>query len=337
MQTIFDCLEGAKYFNIMDMQQGFLNIRLGKINRHKLVFITPGGLYEWIRFPFGYENSPRQFSKAVTKALAGIQYLGTINYVDDIINYAKNFNDLLTTLEKLLIRIRETGFKLKTSKCKFGYFELKILGHIVSREGIKPNPAGLDAIKNFPRPKTIKQTRSFLGMCNFFRKFIPKFAELVAPITNLTRGQYLTKKSLVKWTEIHQYAFEKLKEGLTNPPLLVHFNPLLSIVIWTDASKIGIAGTLLQKSDLDEQWHPISFISRRLNATEEKYSAMESELLAIVYSLEKFRPYVYGVKIEIWTDHAPLKYLDNIKSLSVRIQRLKCKIIEFDFTIIYRK
>jgi len=337
IQTIFDCLEGAKFFNILDMQQGFLNILLGQTDRHKLAFITPSGLYEWTRFPFGYKNSPRQFSKAVAKALSGLLYLGTINYVDDVINYAKNFEDLLIILENLLNRIRETGFKLKASKCKFGYFELKILGQIVNKEGIKPNPAGLDAIKKFPTPKTIKQTRSFLGMCNFFRKFISRFAEIISPITNLTRGKFLSKKSVVNWTEVHQNAFEKLKEQLTNPPLLKHFNPDLPIIIWTDASKIGIAGTLLQKSEEDEQLHPVSFISRRLNNAEERYSAIELELLAIVYALETFRHYVYGVKIEIWTDHAPLRYLDNIKSLSVRIQRLKCKIIDFDFTIIYRK
>lgn len=150
MQTIFDSLEGAKFCNIIDMQQGFLNTLLGKTDRHKLVFITPCGLYECTRFPFGYKNSPRQFSKAVAKALSGLLYLGTINYVDDIINYAANFNDLLRVLEKILIRIRETGFKLKASKCKFGYFELKVLGQIVDREFIKPNPSGLDAIRKFP-------------------------------------------------------------------------------------------------------------------------------------------------------------------------------------------
>jgi len=337
IQTIFDCLEGAKYFNIMDMQQGFLNILLGTTDRHKLAFITPFGLYEWTRFPFGYKNSPRQFSKAVSKALAGLLYLGTINYVDDIINYAKTFEELLLVLEKLLQRIRETGFKLKVSKCKFGYFELKILGQLVNHNGIKPNPEGLAAIKNFPIPKTIKQTRSFLGLCNFFRKFIPRFAEVVSPITDLTRGHYPTKKSPVKWLKIHQSTFENIKELLTSPPLLKHFNPALPIIIWTDASKIGIAGTLLQKNEEDQQLHPISYISRRLKETEERYSAIELELLAIVYTLETFRPYVYGVTIEIWTDHAPLKYLDNIKSLSVKIQRLKSKLIDFDFIIKYRK
>ncbi|KAL4153562.1 hypothetical protein QTP88_001395 [Uroleucon formosanum] len=337
MQTVFDCLEGAKFFNIMDMQQGFLNILLGTTDRYKLAFITPFGLYEWTRFPFGYKNSPRQFSKAVAKTLAGLLYVGTINYVDDIINYAKTFDDLLIILQKLLQRIRESGFKLKATKCKFGYFELKILGQIVNQDGVKPNPEGLAAIKKFPTPKTIKQTRSFLGLCNFFRKFIPRFAELISPITDLTRGHYATKKSPIKWSTLHQDAFEKLKNQLTSPPLLKHFNPDLRIIIWTDASKIGIAGTLLQKSDEDKQLHPVSFVSRWLNTTEEKYSAIELELLAIVFTLETFRTYIYGVEIEIWTDHAPLRYLDNIKTLSVRIQRLKSKIIDFDFIIKYRK
>ena len=337
MQTIFDCLEGATFFNVLDMQQGFLNILLGKTDRHKLAFITPCGLYEWTRFPFGYKNSPRQFSKAVAKALSGLLYLGTINYVDDIINYATNFDELLRILEKLLLRIRETGFKLKASKCKFGYFELKILGQIVNREGIKPNPTGLDAIRKFPIPKTIKQVRSFLGLSNFFRKFIPRFAELSTPLTNLTRGSYPKKSSPVKWLEEHQKAFEEIKNKLTNPPLLKHFNPSLKIVIWTDASKIGIAGTLLQKSLDDEYLHPVSYISRRLNQCEEKYSAIELELLAIVYVMEQFRTYTYGEHVEIWTDHAPLRYLDNIKTFSVRIQRLKSKLVDFDFTIKYRK
>ncbi|KAL4103668.1 hypothetical protein QTP88_019019 [Uroleucon formosanum] len=163
MQTIFDCLEGVKFFNIMYMQQGFLNILLGKTDRHKLAFITPCGLYEWTRFPFGYKNSPCQFSKAVSKALSGLLYLGTINYVDDIINYAKKFDKLLRVLEKLLTRIRETGFKLKASKCKFGYFELKILGLIVNREGIETNPSRIDAIRKFPILKPINRLEAFWG------------------------------------------------------------------------------------------------------------------------------------------------------------------------------
>lgn len=167
MQTVFNCLEGTTFFNIMDMQQGFLNILLGTTDRYKLAFIIPFGLYEWTRFPFGYKNSPRQFSKAVAKSLPGLLYVGTINYVDDIINYAKTFDDLLIILQKLLQRIRESGFKLKATKCKFGYFELKILRQIVNQDGVKPNPDGLGAIKNFPIPTTIKQTRSFLGLCNF--------------------------------------------------------------------------------------------------------------------------------------------------------------------------
>jgi len=136
MQTIFDCLEGATFFNIVDMQRGVLNILLGKTDRHKLAFITPCGLYEWTRFSFWHRNSLRQFSKAVAKALSGLLYLDTINYVDYIINHAIHFNDLLTVLEKLIIIIRETGFKLKASKCKVDYFELKILGRILNRKGI---------------------------------------------------------------------------------------------------------------------------------------------------------------------------------------------------------
>jgi len=258
IQTIFDCLEGSKYFNIMDMQQGFLNILLGKTDRYKLAFITPFRLYEWTRFPFGYKNSPRQFSKAVATALFGLLYLGTINYVDDIVNYAKTFEELLIILEKLLERIRKTGFKLKPKKCKFGYFELKILGQIVNQYGVKPNEEGLAAINKFSIPENIKQTRSFLGLCNFFRKFIPRYAEIVAPITDLTRGHFESKKSPVKWLNKHTETFKILKEKLTNPPLLKHFNLNLPIVIWIDASKIGIASVLLQKDEGDELLHPAS-------------------------------------------------------------------------------
>jgi len=335
MQKIFDCLKGEKFFNIMDMQQGFLNILLGKTDRHKLEFITPCGLYEWTRFPFGYKNSPRKFWKAVAKVLSGLLYLGIINYVDDIINCAKNFDELLTTLEKLLLRIKETGFKLKASKCKFGYFELKILGQIVNREGVKPNPSELDAIKKFPIHKTIKQVRSFLRLSKLFRKFIPHFAKLSTPLTNLTRSSYQKKSSPIIWLEEHQKTFEEIKNKLTKPPLLKYFNPSLKIVIWTDASKIGIAGILLQKN-LYEYLQPISYISH-LNQCEEKYSAIELELLAIVYVVEQFRTYTYGQHVEIWIDHAPLRYLDNIKTFSVRIQRLKSKFVDFDYIIKYQK
>ncbi|KAF0711656.1 Retrovirus-related Pol polyprotein [Aphis craccivora] len=194
-----------------------------------------------------------------------------------------------------------------------------ILGQIVNQNGVKPNPEGLAAIKNFPTPKTIKQTRSFLGLCNFFRKFIPRYAELISPITDLMRGHHPTKKSPIQWSVLHQNAFEKLKNQLTSPPFLKHFNPNLPITIWTDASKISIAGTKLQKSEEDKRLHPVSFISRRFTTIEEKYSAIELELGTSdsFYIRNISHIYIYGVEVEIWTDHAPLRYLDNIKTLSV--------------------
>lgn len=338
IQTIYDCLEGANYFNIMDMQNGFLNVVLGKTDRHKLAFITHAGVYEWTRFPFGYKNSPRQFSQAVAKTLSGLLYLGTLNYVDDIINYAKTFTELLQVLEKLFIRLKTAGFKLKPSKCKFGYTQLKILGQIVSGEGVQPDPKSLDPIKKFPIPKTIRNVRSFLGMCNFFRKFINKYSEIAAPITDLTKGQFKSKNSLVKWGINQQNAFELLKEKLTSPPILKHFNQELEIIIWTDASKIGVAGTLLQKDSSDNKLHPISYTSRKLTESEANSSAIELELLAVVHSVQQFRTYIYGVHFEIWTDHMPLIYdINNIKSLSVKIQKLRNKLIDYDYKIIYRK
>ncbi|KAF0703802.1 Uncharacterized protein FWK35_00034789, partial [Aphis craccivora] len=216
IQTIFDCLEGSVFFNVMDMQNGFLNILLGKNDRHNLAFITSFGLYEWTRYPFGYKNSPRQFSKAVAENLSGL----------------------------------------------------------------------LDTIK---------------------------------------------------WTNEHQSVFEDFKIKLTSPPLLRNFNPKLNIIIWTDASKIGIAGTLLQEDYEDETLLPVAYVSRRISSTEENYSAIELELLAIVYVVEQFRMYTYGKYIEIWTDHAPLRYLENIKSFSTRIQRLKNKLVDYDYVIKYRK
>ncbi|KAL4127170.1 hypothetical protein QTP88_011368 [Uroleucon formosanum] len=152
------------------------------------------------------------------------------------------------------------------------------------------------------------------------KKFIPRFAELSTPLTNLTRGCYPKKSSPVKWLEKHQKAFEEIKKKLTNSPLLKHFNPRLKIVIWTDDSKIGIAGTLLQKSSDDEYIHPVSYISQRINQCEKKYSAIELELLAIVYVMEQFRTYTYGQSVEIWTDHVPLRYLNNIKTFSTYVQ-----------------
>jgi len=152
----------------MDMQNGFLNILLGKSDRYKLAFITLFRLYEWTRYPFGYKNSPRQFSKAVAEHLSGLLYLGTISYIDDIINYAKTFDELLVVLDKVLTRIETVGFKLKASKCEFGYDELKILGKNVNQVGMKADPKSLEAVQQFPVPKTIKDVRSFLGMCNFF-------------------------------------------------------------------------------------------------------------------------------------------------------------------------
>lgn len=226
-------------------------------------------------------------------------------------------------------RLREANLTAKPSKCVIAYSKLECLGHIVGEEMVQPHPDKVRSVQEANRPVTKKQLRSFLGLVNFYRKFIPNCAHISLPLTDLTRKFSPNK---IQWTESQEISFQNLKKALTSSPILKLPNLSKVFILQTDASDRGLGAVLLQE-DLDQK-QPISYISRKLNKAEENYSTIERECLAIVWAIQKFHEYLYGREFILETDHQPLVYLNSSKLLNSRLMRWSLALQPYRFRIV---
>lgn len=233
-------------------------------------------------------------------------------------------------MSKVLNVIEKANLKIKGSKCVFAADSINFLGHIISSEGIKQDPKKLESLTKLPIPKNVKEMRRVLGMLGYYRKFIKNFSLIAEPLTRLTK-----KDVEFKWEEEQQKAFDCLIEQLKANATLVHFDHKNETRLKTDASKAGVAGILLQLSD--DEWKLVACCSRRLSSSEENYGITDLEGLAIIYAVNKFRPYLLGKKFEILVDHCALCVLNKRTPASPRLRRWAIVLSEFDFEIKYVK
>ncbi len=324
---IFDQLGRAQYFSTVDMASGYHQIEMNPTDRHKTAFSTSHGHYEFLRMPFGLRNSQATFQRMINNAM--MAHLGTrcFVYLDDIIVYGRTLQDHNEKLREIFKTLRANNLKVKTSKCCFLRREIQFLGHIIDKNGIRPNPKTIDAIMKFPTPKTAKQIKSFIGLSSFYRKFIPHFADIAEPLHMLTR-----KNRKFIWTDKNQIAFNTLKNKLIKPPILIYpdFDKIFTVT--TDASNQGLGAILSQQHDNNDM--PISYASRALKAAELNYSTVEKEMLAVKWAVQLFRPYLFGRKFNIITDHKPL--ISDLKNASKRIQKWHVELMQYDYTISHR-
>ncbi|XP_011699787.1 PREDICTED: uncharacterized protein LOC105457055 [Wasmannia auropunctata] len=295
----------------------------------KTAFSTPYGHYEFNRMPFGLKNAPATFQRAMNSILAGIQGIRCLVYLDDIVIYGPSLQEHNRRLIEVLNRLREHNLKLQSNKCEFLRKEVTYLGHIITEDGIKPDPEKLRAVREFPVPKKVKDIQSFLGLAGYYRKFIENFSKIAKPLTKLTR-----KNEHFCWTEEQQRAFDILKEKLITAPVLSYPEFSQQFTVITDASDYAI-GAVLSQGTLGQD-RPIAYASRILNKAEQNYNTTEKELLAIVWAVKYFRPYVYGTKFKIVTDHKPLIWLFSVNDPGSRLIRWRLKLEEYDYEIIHR-
>lgn len=321
-------LGNAKYFTVVDMASGYWQIEMEPRDREKTAFNTPSGHYEWNRMPMGLVNSAAIWQRTADVILAGL--LGKLChvYLDDIIIYSGTFEDHLRDLGEVFSRVRAAGLKLKPSKCQFLKSEVKYLGHIVSAAGVRPDPAKVECVKEFPAPKNKTEVRQFLGLLSYYRRHIPSFAEVAKPLTRLT------SKSPFAWDLGAEAAFGQLKTRLVEAPILRFPDFSKPFTLTTDASKCAIGAVLSQVHDGNE--HPVAYASRQLNTAEQKYGATEQECLAVVWAVRHFRCYLYGRKFKIVTDCQPLKWLMNVRDPSSRLARWNLLLQEYNFDIVHR-
>ena len=253
-------LKGAKVFSMIDLRSGYHHIALGKSSRAKTTFVMPFGKYEFLMVPFGLAQAPAYFQLLMNKVLKGLKFAMT--YLDDIIIFSQDELQHLEHLEIVFSRLREAGLKMKCSKCNFFKSEIHYLGHLISPEGISPLPNKLDSIKHMPVPNSAKEIKQFLGLTGYYRKFVPRFADISRPLTTLMK-----KDAKFEWTSACQKSFELLKEALCGEPVLKYADTSKLYTLYTDASKFGWAGVLTQphittidgKSTTTD--HPVAFVS----------------------------------------------------------------------------
>ena len=264
--------------------------------------------------PFGLVNSGASFCRMMRVLLKGLE--NTDNFVDDIIVHTQSWRIQISCLRQLFKRLREARLTARPSKCVVGVETITFLGHVLGAGTIEPSPEKVNDIRNSQRPTNKKQVRSFLGLAGYYRKFVPNFSSISAPLSDLTKkGQ----PSKVRWGPEQENAFQSLINQLTQSPILCLPNFEKEFILQTDASNIGIGAVLLQ--EYGEYRFPVCYASKKLLDREKHYSVIEKECLAIVWSVQKFQSYLYGKEFSLETDHQPLTYLNKAKVANARLMR----------------
>lgn len=328
---VLDKLGRCQYFTTLDLASGFYQVEMNPSDIHKTAFNVENGHYEFLRMPMGLKNSPSTFQRVMDNVLRDLQNEVCLVYLDDIVVFSTSLQEHIINLEKVFKKLRESNFKIQMDKSEFLKLETEFLGHVICKDGVKPNPNKINAIENYPLPKTPTEIKRFLGLIGYYRKFIPDFAKITKPLT-----QCLKKGCKVNIDD-HKYieCFKKCKTLLTNDPILQYPDFSKDFVLTTDASNVAIGAVLSQGSVGADK--PIAYASRTLNSSEMNYSTIEKELLAIVWATKYFRPYLFGRKFKIITDHKPLQWVMSLKEPNARLTRWKLKLSEYDFTVIYKQ
>lgn len=330
ISDVLDKLGKCQYFSTLDLASGFYQVEMDPKDIHKTAFNVEHGHYEFLRMPMGLKNSPSTFQRVMDNVLKDLQNDVCLVYLDDIIVFSTSLQEHIINLEKVFKKLRESNFKIQLDKSEFLKLETEFLGHVVSTEGVKPNPDKIKAIAKYPLPKTTTEIKRFLGLLGYYRKFIPDFARITKPMT-----QCLKKGSKITLDQNYINCFEHCKTLLINDPILQYPDFDKEFLLTTDASNVAIGAVLSQGPVGSDK--PIAYASRTLNSSELNYSTIEKELLAIVWATKYFRPYLFGRKFKILSDHKPLQWVMNLKEPNSRLTRWRLKLSEYDFKVIYKQ
>ncbi|GJU06978.1 putative nucleotidyltransferase, ribonuclease H [Tanacetum coccineum] len=324
IDDLFDQLQGAKYFSKIDLRSGYHQLRVREQDISKTAFRTRYGHYEFLVMPFGLTNAPAVFMDLMNRIFHEYLDKFVIVFIDDILVYSKSEEEHERHLRIVLEILRQKKLYAKFSKCEFWLQQVAFLGHIVSANGIIMDPSKVKAITKWPKPTTVTEVRSFLGLAGYYRRFVEGFSRLALPLTQL-----MIKGEKFVWTDERQESFEELKRRLVSAPILTLPSGSGGFQIYSDASKKGLGCVLMQHGKV------IAYASRQLKPYEVNYPTHDLELAAVVFALKIWRHYLYGEACDIFTDHKSLKYIFTQRELNMRQRRWLELLKDYDTNIQY--
>ena len=330
VDRLFAALADAEFFTRLYLAKGYWQIPILPEDRHKTAFATHLGLFQFIRMPFGLVSAPAVFARMMRRLY--LEWLSALNFFDDVLTHSQTWPDHLQHLHSVLQCISDKGLTIRPSKIETGFQSLEFLGHIVGKGQIMPEEGKLKKIMQIPTPTTKKQVRALLGLISFYRRYVPNFATISAPLTDLTKDGPRKSRS-VDWTPACAQALLKIQEILSSHPVLMLPKVAKEFVLRTDASSTGLGAVLLQEGEDDGLFRPVMFASRKLLERERRYSTIERECLAIVWAVQKFVKFLWGVHFTVQTDHCPLSYMRSSSFKNSRVLRWVLSLQEFSFDI----
>ena len=336
MPTVNDCLlkiGAAKFISTFDAKSGYWQIPVDEDSRWLTAFVTNDGLYEWVRMPFGLKNAGATFVRAMRIMLTPVKDF-TEAYVDDMGVGSISWNGHLSDMRQFLTIIRNVGLTLNLKKCDFAKPEVMFVGHFVGSGKRRADPQRLEGIAKMERPHNKKELRKILGVMGFYREYIPQFAHIAKPLTDLTSKH---SPNVLPWRDEHQVAFESLRDRLLSAHVLRIPQVGKPFCLHTDASQFAVGATLGQLNDNGVE-EPLAYASQKLTDTQSNWATIEREAFAIIWALNRFKNIIYGSQITVYCDHNPLKYnIHDCVPKSARLLRWALALQEFDLEVKYTK
>ncbi|KAL9265740.1 Retrovirus-related Pol polyprotein from transposon 17.6-like protein, partial [Drosera capensis] len=322
---LFDRLGDARWFSKLDLRSGYWQVRIAEGDEPKTTCVTRYGSYEFLVMPFGLTNAPATFCTLMNKVFQPFLDQFVVVYLDDIVVYSKTLEDHVEHLRQVFQVLRENELYVKREKCSLAQEETTFLGHVVGKGQIMMDKSKVRAIQEWEPPKKVPELRSFLGLMNYYRRFIQGYSSLAAPLTDL-----LKKNKTWDWDTRCQQAFDALKVAVMKEPVLALPDHTKGYEVQTDASDFVIGGVLMQGG------HPLAYESRKLNDTERRYTVQEKEMTAVVHCLRTWRHYLLGSKFVVKTDNVATSYFLTQKKLTPKQARWQDFLAEFDFVMEYK-
>ena len=331
IRDIFDQLHGASVFSTLDLKSGFHQLPVHPEDQEKTAFVCHAGLYQWTRMPMGLSNASQLFQRAMEVVFKGLIGRICMLYIDDIVIYSKTEVEHEQHLQTMFDRLRQYNLRLNPTKCVFGLRQVKLLGYIVSSDGLRADTDKVAAIARMQAPQNLADARSFLGMTGYYRSCIRDYAHIAEPLVHLTR-----KNIRFAWGQDQQEAFDKLKEALVSDQVMAHPRTDAPYQLYTDACDYAIGAILCQKDETGME-RPIVYLSKQLSETQRRWATIEKEAYAVIHALKQLRPYLWGASYRTFTDHKPLTSLFTKDMNNTKIQRWSVLLAEYGCNVEYHK